>query len=387
MIEARAFIEAARAEGFGLYTGVPCSYLKPLINQAIDDPGVRYVGATNEGDAVAIAAGAALGGVGAVVMFQNSGLGNAVNPLTSLNRIFELPVLLVCTWRGEPGGKPDEPQHAVMGAITPALLDLMGIPWAEFPDTPEAIAPALALAREAMALGRPYAFLMHEGAVAPQRLEARPPTARPAEPPLPPYAWAPPAFSRAQALEALQRAARPDDVLVATTGFTGRTLYALGDRVNQLYMVGSMGCASSFALGLALARPERRVIAIDGDGAALMRLGALAALGFERPPNLIHLLLDNETYDSTGGQATVAADVDFANVARACGYPRVLRAPSLEALTDALEGSAGLTFVHAKIGPDPQTPLPRPTLTPAEVARRLQAWLATPHRPEAPAGK
>lgn len=378
MIAAQRFIDAARAEGFGLYTGVPCSYLKPLINHAIDDPAVRYVGATNEGDAVALAAGAALGGLGAVAMFQNSGLGNAVNPLTSLNRIFELPVLLICTLRGEPGGKPDEPQHAVMGEITPALFELMGIPWAFFPETEDAIAPALAAARAARVEGRPYALVMRDGAVAPQPLEARPPAARPAEPPLPPASWGPPSFCRRDALEALQRAARSTDALVATTGFTGRTLYALDDRENQLYMVGSMGCASSFALGLALARPERRVIVVDGDGAALMRLGALATIGFERPANLIHVLLDNEAYDSTGGQATVAADVDFANVARACGYPEVRRAETLEALEAAVTEAAGLTFVHAKVSADPAGGLPRPTMTPADVARRMQAWLGVP---------
>jgi phosphonopyruvate decarboxylase len=140
-------------------------------------------------------------------------------------------------------------------------------------------------------------------------------------------------------------------------------------------MVGSMGCASSFALGLALARPERRVICIDVDGAALMRLGAMATLGFERPANMVHVLLDNEAYDSTGGQATVASDVDFANVARACGYPDVRRAPALSDLEAAVAGANGLTFVHAKIGADPKGDLPRPTMTPAAVARRLQAWL------------
>jgi phosphonopyruvate decarboxylase len=375
MIDARSFIDAARAEGFGLYTGVPCSYLKPLINHAIDDPAVRYVGATNEGDAVAMAAGAALGGLGAVVMFQNSGLGNAVNPLTSLNRIFELPVLIICTLRGEPGGKPDEPQHAVMGAITPALFDLMGIPWAYFPEEVAAIAPALAAARAEMAAGRPYALVMRDGAVAPQPLQTGAHPARAAAQPLPAHAWGSPAFSRRSALEAIQRAARPGDVLVATTGFTGRTLYAIDDRDNQLYMVGSMGCASSFALGLALARPERRVVCIDGDGAALMRLGAMATLGFERPANLVHVLLDNEAYDSTGGQSTVASDVDFANLARACGYPAVSRAVSLDDLESAVTGAQGLTFIHAKIGPDPKGDLPRPTMTPAAVAKRLQAWL------------
>ena len=133
MIEARAFIEAARERGFGLYTGVPCSYLKPFINYVIDSDQLRYVGAANEGDAVAIGAGAQLAGTRSVVMFQNSGLGNAVNPLTSLTYTFRIPVLLIPTLRGEPGGPADEPQHELMGAVTTDMLDLMNIQWEYFP--------------------------------------------------------------------------------------------------------------------------------------------------------------------------------------------------------------------------------------------------------------
>ena len=134
MIDAGHFIAAALQRGFNLYTGVPCSYLTPFINHTINSGELRYIAAANEGDAVAIAAGAELGGSPAVVMFQNSGLGNAVNPLTSLTWTFRIPVLLIVTWRGEPGGYADEPQHELMGAITPQLLELMGIPWELFPD-------------------------------------------------------------------------------------------------------------------------------------------------------------------------------------------------------------------------------------------------------------
>jgi len=118
MINAEAFVQAVRAQGFALWTGVPCSYLKPFINYVIDDPASRYVAAANEGDAIAIAAGASLAGSPAIAMFQNSGLGNAVNPLTSLTHTFNIPVLVITTLRGEPGGAPDEPQHELMGAIT-----------------------------------------------------------------------------------------------------------------------------------------------------------------------------------------------------------------------------------------------------------------------------
>ena len=167
MIEAARFIAAAGARGFRLYTGVPCSYLTPFINHVIGDRSLRYIGAANEGDAVAIAAGADLGGLPAVVMFQNSGLGNAVNPLTSLTWTFRLPVLLIVTWRGEPGGAPDEPQHELMGQVTARMLELMQIPWALFPDS-EADIESRARPRRARmdAERRPYAFIMRKGTVA-----------------------------------------------------------------------------------------------------------------------------------------------------------------------------------------------------------------------------
>src|SRR3954468_8647651 len=125
MIQAEMFVRELRQAGFGLFSGTPCSYLTPLINRVIDSPETEYIGAANEGDAVAIAAGAELGGKPGVVLFQNSGLGNAVSPLTSLTATFRLPVLVITTWRGQPGGPPDEPQHELMGRVTPGLLALM----------------------------------------------------------------------------------------------------------------------------------------------------------------------------------------------------------------------------------------------------------------------
>src|SRR6202041_2999693 len=147
MIEARNFVESARERGFRWYAGVPCSFLTPFINYVLQDPALRYLSMANEGDAVALIAGVALaGGVRAqqrgITMMQNSGLGNAVSPLTSLTWTFRLPQLLIVTWRGEPG-VADEPQHALMGPITPALLDTMEIPWGLFPTEPGAIGPRL----------------------------------------------------------------------------------------------------------------------------------------------------------------------------------------------------------------------------------------------------
>lgn len=374
MIEAQAFIAAAAERGFRLYTGVPCSYLTPFINQTIGSQQLRYIAAANEGDAVAIAAGSELGGEPAIAMFQNSGLGNAVSPLTSLTHTFRIPVLLIVTWRGEPGGAPDEPQHGLMGEITPALLELMQIAWAPFPRDEAEIAPALDRARAYMqAERRPFALVMQKGSVADAKLQVVPVAEAPAP------ASARPRMSgrhtRREMLAAI-RAAAAGDVLVATTGYTGRELYALGDSPGQLYMVGSMGCAVSLSLGLALARPDRRVIAIDGDGALLMRLGVLSTVAAERPPNLVHVLLDNGLHESTGGQATASAGVDFCALAEASGYPEVGAINEPDALGVALSSRRpGLRFIHVPIAPGIPERLPRPTMAPAEVAARLRAHL------------
>lgn len=380
MITAGEFIEAARARGFGLYTGVPCSYLTPFINHVISTPDLRYVGTVNEGDAVAVAAGAELGGMPAVVMFQNSGLGNAVNPLTSLAWAFRVPMLLIVTWRGQPGGAADEPQHELMGRITPQLLEAMDIPWEPFPAESGAIAAALERACDHMRReGRPYALVMSKGAVAPSELETRHPEPQqrlPAgfieEEPMP-------RVTRRAMLRAVQMALREDDIVVATTGYTGRELCALEDRPCQLYMVGSMGCAAGIGLGLAIAQPERRVIVIDGDGALLMRLGTMATLGMERPRNLLHILLDNGMHESTGGQATVSVNVDFRALARAVGYPRAMIVSDPDELREYVDWRApGLRLLHVPIRPGIAADLPRPEMGPAEVAARLRRHLGVP---------
>jgi phosphonopyruvate decarboxylase len=382
VIAPKTFVDAAERAGFTLYTGVPCSYVRPFIDFVIGSPRLAYVGATNEGDAVAIASGAELGGRRAVAMMQNSGLGNAVSPLTSFNAIFGIPVLLVVTLRGEPGGPRDEPQHELMGAVTTKMLDLVGVGWSWFPRAEGEVATALERAvRHMDETGRPYALVMRKDSVS--ACDAALPRAAPAvaqteiegieEPPGGAKLARP---SREEALLAVQRACEPRDVVVSTTGYTSRELYACEDRPNQLYVVGSMGCASSVALGLALAQPERRVIVLDGDGAMLMRMGALATIGFERPPNLVHVLLDNEAHESTGGQPTVTSAMDLPAIARACGYPRVVRALRASELEACLRDRApGLRFVHMKTRPGVPSELPRPRVTPREVAERLRALL------------
>jgi phosphonopyruvate decarboxylase len=381
MLQAGAVLQAAGACGFSFYTGVPCSFLTPLINRVASDPTRAYVGAASEGEAVAIAAGAWLAGRQTVVMCQNSGLGNAVNPLTSLNTPFRIPTLLIVTWRGQPG-IADEPQHALMGQITQDLLSTMRLGHAPFPRTQDALAGAFDHARaELDRTSLPFAFVMQQGDLAAEALDQQP---RPH-----PGAGDRTDVSehgdrprRIDILTRLLELAPADAPVIATTGKTGRELFTLHDRAQHLYQVGSMGCAAPMALGLALTT-GRRVIVLDGDGAALMKMGALATIGAYQPPALLHILLDNGVHDSTGGQATVSASVDFAAVAVACGYAHAYRCDSVAgfaaAATEAL-GQTGPVLLHVRIRPGSIDKLGRPTIAPHEVALRFRDFVTDTNR-------
>jgi phosphonopyruvate decarboxylase len=383
MIEARDFVEAARARGFDWYAGVPCSFLTPFINYVLQDPALHYVSMANEGDAVALIAGVALGGSAGlphgrgIAMMQNSGLGNAVSPLTSLTWTFRVPQLLIVTWRAQPG-VPDEPQHALMGPITPTMLQTMQIPWELFPTEVPAVGPALDRAISHMdETGRPYALVMQKGSVAPYPLKRqtesgpRRMSVPVLEPPRLSYEARP---SRQQVLrEVVAHTPGNSTVVLASTGFCGRELYAVDDRPNQLYMVGSMGCVAPLALGLALSRPDLRVLALDGDGAALMRLGALATIGAYAPANLWHLLLDNGAHDSTGGQATVSGRISFAGIAASCGYAAALESDDVGRIAAWLEAPPleGPRFACLLTRTGTPGDLPRPAIGPVDVKKRL----------------
>jgi phosphonopyruvate decarboxylase len=383
MIEARDFVEAARARGFEWYAGVPCSYLTPFINYVLQDSSLRYVSMANEGDAVALIAGVTLAGnVGrsprrGIAMMQNSGLGNAVSPLTSMTWTFRLPQLLIVTWRGQPG-VADEPQHALMGPITPAMLDTMDIRWELFPREPDAIGPALDRAAAHMdSTGLPYALLMQKGSVTPYALNGGAAALRrraQASTEIDPRSSGDARPSRTDVLrQVVAHTPIEFTAVLASTGFCGRELYAIDDRSNQLYMVGSMGCVVPLALGLALARPDLRVVALDGDGAALMRLGAFATVGAYAPSNLYHLLIDNGVHDSTGGQATVSPLIDFAAVAHACGYASSLETDDVKRVGEWLEASPaeGPRFARVLTRGGSPSDLPRPAMSPVDVKSRL----------------
>ena len=377
MISADDFLKPARDLGLDFYTGVPCSFLTPLINRVIGDSRTTYVAAASEGEAVAIAAGAWLAGRGTVVMFQNSGLGNAVNPLTSLNYPFRIPSLLICTWRAGPG-LADEPQHELMGRITPDLVSLMDIPHQPFPVAVDTVGAVLGhAAGEMERTGLPFALIMEKGSVREESVEIAPYIVRPrggvtdlatgASPP-----------SRMAALERLLAAVPDSAALIATTGKCGRELFTIADRAQHLYQVGSMGCAAAMGLGVAL-NVDRPVVVVDGDGAALMKLGTLGTIGAHAPTNLIHLVLDNGTYDSTGGQPTVSPSISFADVARSCGYACgfVCDGPAgLEEATRQALAKRGPHLIHLRIARGSMKNLGRPSVKPADVARRFKSFLA-----------
>lgn len=377
MISGDEFLGPARRAGLDFFTGVPCSFLTPIINRVIGDPGTEYVGAASEGEAVGIAAGAWLAGRSTVVMCQNSGLGNAVNPLTSLNHPFRIPTLIVCTWRGGPG-VDDEPQHEWMGKIVLDLLDVLGIPHRPFPKSAAGAETAIAEAVSRMAeSGLPFAFVMEKGDIAEEELDAPPPPVR-ARGECVEFADGGPRPARFRALERMLAVLPAAAAVIATTGKCGRELFTLGDRPQHLYQVGSMGCASSMGLGVAL-NVRRPVVVVDGDGALLMKMGTLATIGAYAPPNLIHLVLDNGVHDSTGGQPTVSPNVDFASAAVACGYRRAFACDGLAGFERALGSALATTgphLVHLRIQPGSVDRLGRPTVTPREVARRFKDFLA-----------
>ncbi|MEU5692001.1 phosphonopyruvate decarboxylase [Actinosynnema sp. NPDC020468] len=327
MIDAEDFCARLAARGFTHGTGVPCSYFSGPI-ELLSREG-RYLPAANEGAALAIAAGAALAGRRTAVLAQNSGLGNMVNPLTSLSLVYDIPVLVFASLRGWPDPARDEPQHAVMGPATTRLLDGLGVAWSLLDEDPTRFPDVLDAAEEELRRGRPAFVLVRRNAVGGV---ARPP-AGPASGP-----------TRADVLRALVPELRGAAV-VSTTGYTSRELFAVRDDENHFYMQGSMGHAAALGLGVALGLPSRPVVVLDGDGAALMHLGTLSTIGAAAPANLVHVVFDNGAYESTGFQATTSGTTDFVHIGLSSGYRTAREA------TDPDDAAALLRGMLAAEGP------------------------------------
>lgn len=370
MMEPRAFGGLLQEHGVTFFSGVPCSFLRGLINHALNH--LDYYAAANEGDAVAIAAGATLGGRRAAVLLQNSGLTNALSPLTSLNHVFRIPVLGFVSLRGEPG-VADEPQHELLGEITGKLLKVCRIETLLLDRDLDEARRQLLQADKFLRQDRSAFLIVRKGTFAEEPLSR--PFCVPDSPKRLHISGSNRTFPRRiDVLAALNGLRDRNTLLLATTGKTGRELYELEDHPGNLYMVGSMGCVSSLGLGLALARPDKKVIAIDGDGALLMRMGSLATNGFYRPPNLLHVVLDNRCHDSTGGQDTVSGNVCFAAVASYSGYPAAMEVHVLSEFTSAVQTwltAGGLTLISLPTGKGSKEALGRPGIKPIEVKERL----------------
>ena len=305
MITPKEFVEVLRERGFKSFTGVPCSFFQAAINCVIDDPKLRYTIVPNEGAALAFAAGAYLAGSPTAVLIQNSGFGNLINPLTSLNMIYHLPALIFISGRAY--GVPDEPQHEIIGKTMGGILDAMGVRHMDLPD--ESLAYEEALESVVQRMGRdkqPFVFFVRKGALDTYSSKKKNGTRFP--------------LKRIEAIQAIAKALTGDEYVIATTGKPSRELFSVWDRSKNFYMQGSMGHASSIGLGVALHHPQKKVVVLDGDGAILMHLGILSSIGHYKPRNFYHIILDNESYETTGDQDTTSPTTDLKAVAKACGY-------------------------------------------------------------------
>ena len=377
MIAANFFINQLSKNGFTFFTGVPCSYLTPVINGVINSKKIKYIGATSEGEAVGIASGAWLAGKKSVVMIQNSGLGNTINPLTSLNHPFKIPILLITTWRGDPKIK-DEPQHKIMGAITKKLLSLAKIRNEQFPITEKKLIKVISKVDNSMKNNSlPYALIMRKETIEKEELKQKKIFIKKRNNPINFYKKKK-IPSRYQILEEIKKKINNKIAVIATTGKTGRELFALNDCKNYFYQVGSMGCASAVALGVAL-NSKKKIIVLDGDGALLMKMGNMSTIGINQPKNLIHILLDNNVHDSTGQQLTNASIVQFANIAINCGYKKSYSTDNTNDFSKILKKSLnninGPIFIHIKIQKGSVKNLGRPTILPNKVAKRFKSFL------------
>lgn len=374
MIECKAYFELLKRSGIRFFTGVPDSLLKDFCAYVTDhaDPNTDVITAS-EGAAVGLAAGhyLATGRLGMVYM-QNSGLGNAINPLTSLvdPEVYSIPLLLLIGWRGEPG-QPDEPQHLKQGRVTLSTLEALGIPYELHPDSlDEAVLMIERATVHAEKLSSPYALVVRAGTFAQYKLQRKTPD---------PYE-----MRREQAVIGVAQNLSTDDVIVATTGKTSRELFeqraASGvGHASDFLTVGSMGHASQIALGIALERPGRQVVCLDGDGALIMHMGALATIGTRGPKNFKHVVINNGAHDSVGGQATAGYAIDIPAVARACGYRearRIERRGELEAAVGWMRNTPGPVLLEIMTSKGGRADLGRPTIAPRDNKRAFMKNLA-----------
>lgn len=356
------------------YTGVPDSQLKALCNYLMAAYGIdphHHVIAANEGNCTALAAGYHLAtGKVPVVYMQNSGEGNIINPVASLlnDKVYAIPMIFVIGWRGEPGIH-DEPQHIYQGEVTVKLLEDMGI--ATFiigKDTSdEQVDTAMAGFRKILANGKDVAFIIRKGALtgAPEIEYKNDNT-----------------MLREEIIQHIVRVSG-EDPIISTTGKASRELFETRVANGQSHKydfltVGSMGHSSSIALGIAINKPDQKIWCIDGDGAVLMHMGAMAVTGANKPTNLVHIVINNSAHETVGGMPTVAGSIDLVGIARACGYPNVVCVDNFVDLDAALAAAKvrnELSFIEVKCAIGAREDLGRPTTTALENKQGFMEYL------------
>ena len=351
--------------GADFYTGVPDSQLKALCNYLMGTYGIdpkHHVIAANEGNCTALAAGYHLAtGKVPVVYMQNSGEGNIINPVASLlnEKVYGIPMIFIIGWRGEPGVH-DEPQHIYQGEVTLKLLEDMGI--ASYvigkDTTDEEVEAAMAGFAPLLAQGKDVAFVIRKGALTTDVKVS---------------------YENAYTMRREDVIRHIIDVtgndpIISTTGKASRELFELrtarGESHRHDFLtVGSMGHSSSIALGVAAHQPDKKVWCIDGDGAVLMHMGAMAVIGASAPANLVHLVINNGAHETVGGMPTVAATADLVAIARACGYPYAASVSTFDSLDEELRLArqrTALTFLEIKCAIGAREDLGRPTTTAKE---------------------
>lgn len=364
MLRTEIIYNAFASCGIDFYTGVPDSLLKDFCAWMIDQTGShRHIVAANEGTAIGLAAGHYLATEHpALVYMQNSGLGNAVNPLLSLadKQVYQIPMILLVGWRGQPDGK-DEPQHEKQGRVTPDLLDAMQIPYVVLaPEESKAIAQIRKAVCDSGESHSPCAILVRKETFEPYPWRHRQP--------------APRFLTREQALKTVLERLGDRDIIVSTTGKISRELYEYRVALHQghdrdFLTVGSMGHSSAIALGIALSKPARKVYCFDGDGAFLMHMGVVANIGTANAENYNHIVFNNGVHESVGGLPTAAGGIDITKIAVACGYRNAFAASTKEEIHSAMETLRALEgpgLLEIKIAAGSRADLSRPKTTPVE---------------------
>ena len=374
MISCQDFFDILNKYDLSFFTGIPDSTFKEWMKFLVDkdEAVLKNLIACNECEAVALASGyhLATNKVGVVYM-QNSGLGKTINPLTSLcdPDVFSIPVLLMIGWRGEPG-KVDAPQHKKMGKITLPLLETLQIPyWILEPDLKAIEKKLKEVIAHFKASKSPYAFIVRKNLFQEYNLEIEIKDDY--------------TISREEAISVIMQNLNNDEIIVSSTGFVSRELYAYResnkkDHYKSFYNIGSMGCASSIGLSIALQKPLKRVIIFDGDGAAIMQMGALTTIGKYSPSNYVHFIFDNRAHESTGGQPTNSDSVDLAQIALASNYKMAVTISTKKELIKVLKefkNQKGPLLILIKTKKATRSDLKRPSKTPIQLKEEFMNFL------------